>query len=195
MTAVILLQRVRGLHKAIRECECPSILHYLGHHNDVIMSAMPSQITGVWIVCWTICSRAEYRKHQSCASLAYTWGIHRWPVYSPHKRPVTREMFLFDDVIMVRKCYLIHNSDNTWSVNPFVAVYMHWTSLINLHDKHILHKLYMWTRKKLMIDIEYHIQYETNITVIMGVNWVISFHETCTTLGYCLLLWKAYYPY
>ena len=27
-------------------------------------------------------------------------GIHRWPVNSPHKWPVTREMFPFDDVIM-----------------------------------------------------------------------------------------------
>ena len=28
------------------------------------------------------------------------WGIHRWPVNSPHKWPVTRKMFPFDDVIM-----------------------------------------------------------------------------------------------
>ena len=27
-------------------------------------------------------------------------GIHRWPVNSPHKGPVTRKLFLFDDVIM-----------------------------------------------------------------------------------------------
>ena len=27
-------------------------------------------------------------------------GIHRWPVNSPHKEPVTRKMFQFDDVIM-----------------------------------------------------------------------------------------------
>ena len=27
-------------------------------------------------------------------------GIHRWWVNSPHKRPVTRKMFLFDDVII-----------------------------------------------------------------------------------------------
>ena len=29
-------------------------------------------------------------------------GIHRWPVNSPHKGPVTRKMFPFDDVIMGR---------------------------------------------------------------------------------------------
>ena len=41
-------------------------------------------------------------KHQSSASLAFVRGIHRWPVNSPHKRPVMRKMFPFDDVIMSR---------------------------------------------------------------------------------------------
>ena len=48
------------------------------------------------------------RKHQSSASLAFVWGIHRWPVKSPHKWPVARKMFPFDDVVMywpfVREC-------------------------------------------------------------------------------------------
>ena len=34
-------------------------------------------------------------------------GIHRWPVNSPHKRPVTRKMFPFDDVIMYMKLSMI----------------------------------------------------------------------------------------
>ena len=29
-------------------------------------------------------------------------GIHRWPMDPPHKRPATRNMFSFDDVIMTR---------------------------------------------------------------------------------------------
>ena len=44
---------------------------------------------------------ADQRKHQSSASLAFVWGIHRGPVNSPHKGPVTRKMFPFDDVIMI----------------------------------------------------------------------------------------------
>ena len=44
---------------------------------------------------------ANHRKHQSSASLAFVWGIHRGPVNSPHKWSVTRKMFRFDDVIMV----------------------------------------------------------------------------------------------
>ena len=65
------------------------------------MSAMASQITGVSIVYLTGCSGAEQRKHQSSASLAFVGGIHRASVNSPHKGPVTRKMFPFDDVIML----------------------------------------------------------------------------------------------
>ena len=40
------------------------------------------------------------KKTSKAASLAFVRGIHRWPVNSPHKWPVTRKMFPFDDVIM-----------------------------------------------------------------------------------------------
>ena len=72
------------------------------HHSDVIMSSIASQITGVSIAYSTVCSGTDQRKHQSSTSLAFVRGIHRWPVNSPHKRPVTRKMFPFDDVIMKR---------------------------------------------------------------------------------------------
>ena len=70
------------------------------HYTDNIASVMASQITGISIVYSTVCSGADQRKHQSSASLAPMRGIHRWPVSSPHKGPVTRKMFPFDDVIM-----------------------------------------------------------------------------------------------
>ena len=41
------------------------------HYSDVIMSVMGSQITDVSIVCLTVCSGADQRKHQSSASLAF----------------------------------------------------------------------------------------------------------------------------
>ena len=69
------------------------------HYNDVTMGAIASQITslvGVYSVVWL---GADQRKHQSSASLAFVRGIHRRPVNSPHKGPVTRKMFSFDDVI------------------------------------------------------------------------------------------------
>ena len=58
------------------------------------------QITSISIVCSAVCTGTDQRKHQSSASLAFVRGIHRWPVDSPHREPVTRKMFPFDDVIM-----------------------------------------------------------------------------------------------
>ena len=72
----------------------------VSHYGDVMMNAMASQITRLTIVCSTVYSGAGQRKHQSSASLAFVRGIHRWPVNSPHKGPVTRKMCPFDDVIM-----------------------------------------------------------------------------------------------
>ena len=73
---------------------CCNIFHY----SDVIMGAIASQITDVSIVYSTVCSGANQRKHQSTVSLAFVRGIHRWPVNSPHKGPVTRKMSPFHDV-------------------------------------------------------------------------------------------------
>ena len=72
----------------------------LRHYDDVIMGAMASQITSLTIVYSTVIPTQMKRKHQSSASLAFVWGIHRGPVNPPHKWPVTRKMSPFDDVIM-----------------------------------------------------------------------------------------------
>ena len=72
-------------------------------YGDVIMGAIASQITSLTIVYSTVYSDADQRKHQSSASLAFVWGIHRGPVNSPHKWPVTRKMFPLDDVIMLQE--------------------------------------------------------------------------------------------
>ena len=49
------------------------------------------------IVCSTVVSGAGQRKHQNSASLAFV----RYPVNCPHKKPVTREMFPLDHVIIL----------------------------------------------------------------------------------------------
>ena len=98
------------------------------------MRAMASQITGVSIVCSAVCSTADQRKHQRSASLAFVRGIHRWPVDSPHKGPVTRKMFPFDDVIIDWSivssqgiCYYLFN---IW-VNLYVSLAkLVWTSSV-----------------------------------------------------------------
>ena len=70
------------------------------HYSDVIMSPTTSQITSLTIMYLIVYSGTDQIKHQSSASLAFVQGIHRRPVSSPHKWPVTRKMFPFDDIIM-----------------------------------------------------------------------------------------------
>ena len=91
------------------------------HYSDVIMGAMASQITSLTIVYWTVNSGADQRKHLSSTSLAFMRGIHRSLVNSPHKYPVTRKMFPFDDVIIFK--YIFVNED-VWSLGfMFLGVY------------------------------------------------------------------------
>ena len=76
------------------------------------MGAMAFQITSLTIVNSTVDSGADQRKHQSYASRAFVPEIHRWPVNSPHKWPVTRKMFPMDDVIIILKQELV--CMNSW---------------------------------------------------------------------------------
>ena len=55
------------------------------------MGAIAYQITSLTIVYSIVYSDADQWNHQSSASLAFVLGIHRWPVNSPHKWPVTRK--------------------------------------------------------------------------------------------------------
>ena len=64
------------------------------------MTMLASQITSLTVVYSIVYSGINQRKHQSSASLAFVREIHRGPVNFPHKWPVTRKMFPFDDVIM-----------------------------------------------------------------------------------------------
>ena len=89
-----------------RQCASP-------HYCDIIMGMMASQITSLTNVYSAVYSGADQRKHQSSASLAFVQGIHRSPVNSPHKWPVTRKMFPFDDVTM----QLRHQPCRCWRTN------------------------------------------------------------------------------
>ena len=117
------------------------------HYDDVLMGAMASQITSLTIVHSTVYSGADQSKHQSSASLAFVWGIHRGPVNSPHKWPVTRKMFPFDDVTVFifycglmllrhahgRFCQVDFTSYNTyWSCEAD-----HWQAMLNTTLVHV----------------------------------------------------------
>ena len=90
------------------------------HCCDAIMGTVASQITSLTIVYTTVYSDADQSRHQSSASLAFMWGIHRGPVNSPHKGPVTRKMFSFDDVIMI---WLGLRIGRTKPIYPLLSVY------------------------------------------------------------------------
>ena len=96
--------------------------HHYGHYTDVIMTTMAFQITSLTIVYSTVYSDADQRKHQSSASLAFVRGIHRGPVNSSYKWPVTRKMFPFDDVIMEKD----NNPQNAgvYSLNPALTSFL-----------------------------------------------------------------------
>ena len=64
------------------------------------MCAMAPQINGVSNVYSAVQAQIK-EKYQSSMSLAFVMEIHRWPVHSPHKGPVTRKMFPLDDIIVV----------------------------------------------------------------------------------------------
>ena len=66
--------------------------------------------------------RHRSKKHQNSASLAFVRGIHRWLVNSPHKWPVTRKMFPFDDVIMyIYRWCLCHTCAFMWCYTPIAV--------------------------------------------------------------------------
>ena len=90
------------------------------------MSAIASQITSLTSVYSTVYPGADQSKHQSSASLAFVWGIHRGPVNSPHKWPVTRKMFPFDDVIMKWRAF-----------DRRILIYERWLSNVVCEDIYI----------------------------------------------------------
>ena len=63
------------------------------------MSAIASQITSITIVYWTVDSDADQRKHKSSASLGFWAGNSPGTGEFPHKWPVTRKIFPFDDIM------------------------------------------------------------------------------------------------
>ena len=84
---------------------CLCTLHWRHNGRDSVSNHQPHNC---------LLNRLFRRRSKKTSQLPVTglceWGIHRWPVNSPHKWPVTRKMFPFDDVIMytwvLTKCFL-----------------------------------------------------------------------------------------
>ena len=96
------------------------------------MSAIASQIISLSMVYSTVYSDADHRKNQSSASLAFVRGIQRGPVNSPHKWPVTRKLFPFDDVIMFQRLDLTLYTNKPGVTTCFEYTVLTWLPVILL---------------------------------------------------------------
>ena len=129
--SIIIMVGQRKKVTAVTFFRCPAVImameHWyvynvcIYHYDDVIMTMLASQITSLMVVYSIVYSGVNQRKHQSSASLAFVREIHRGPVNFPHKWPVTRKMFPFDDVIMF---YLIDRKDDVVHENYFTVSFM-----------------------------------------------------------------------
>ena len=104
------------------------------HNDDVMTAAIASLVTSLTIVYSTVYSDADQRRHQSSASLAFVWVIHRVPVNSPHKWPVTRKMFPFDDFIVCRMYgQTVTQSNAELSMKAKQHILVEWQSNCSFH--------------------------------------------------------------
>ena len=104
------------------------------HYIDVIMTTMAPQITSLTVVYSIDNSDADQRKHQSSASLAFVWGIHRdrWiPRTKGQLRGkcfhlVTSSWWWWFDyymVIMIMVTLMRYHSFSKWSINISRFIY------------------------------------------------------------------------
>ena len=155
------------------------------------MSAI-AKITGFSIFYSAVCSGEDQRKHQSPASVAFVKGIHWSPTDSPHKGPVTREMFPFDDVIIQNSCicygtYCIPRIKNAHTLNR-TNILKAWTCCF--HDNTRTHTLkssnhigvffpkHFFFSEKIVISGSWG-QYEAHLGPT-GPRWAVCWpHEPC----------------
>ena len=91
------------------------------HCSDVTIRIMTYQITGNWIEPSTVYLRYYQRRHQSPCH--WSVGNPSMTCGFPRKRPVTRNAFSWDDVIMVLHC----GFSSRWQYN---GVYGLWYALV-----------------------------------------------------------------
>ena len=103
------------------------------------------------------CSRRHLGAH------AFLWGVHRWPVHSAYKWPVTRKMFPFDDVIM-KFTYMSMCSSGV-SDNVESHLVQPWAIMRNVHlwptHHHIISSIVLiWHHGWSFFKLETHLQLE-----------------------------------
>ena len=87
--------------------------------------------------------RRRAKKASSSASLAFVRGIHRSPLDSPHKGPVTRKIFPFDDVIIL-------GADLIWNIYISISIiFRSWIGTISW-------KASSWNTRACLFCSQYH---------------------------------------
>ena len=74
------------------------------------MTTIASQITSLTVVYSTVYSDANQRKHQSSASLAFVWGIHR-DRWIPRTKGQLRGICFH---LMMSSCYIMTQTTGRW---------------------------------------------------------------------------------
>ena len=142
------------------------------------MDAIASQITSLTIVYSIVYSDADQRKHQSSASLAFVQGIHRGPVNSPHKWPVTQKFFSFDDVIMM--VCVFHNCDYLCKYREVLAQIYSVVNYINNHN------VYWCNNSRISLFLLWTTMAPTNMCKYISSSVTLSFY-----LRFLVLLWVS----
>ena len=98
-------------------------MYILIHYSDIIMGAMASQVTGVSIVCFTVCSSTDQRNIKA---------PRLWPLWGESTGPVTRKMFPFDDIMMPCCAIYIYIYIYIWgggdhkNIFTYSLIFQHW---------------------------------------------------------------------
>ena len=120
---------------------------YWCHYNDVLMGAIASQITSLAIVYSIVYSKktSKFRVTGLCT------GNSPWPVNSPHKWPVMRKMFPFDDVIMwcTQRSYKPNQTKSDGFRNSRHPV-VYWLNAIVLTGSGLINSLLLLPRKEVL---------------------------------------------
>ena len=108
---------------------------FMSHYDDVLIGAIASLITILMILLLNRWFRRRSKKRSKLRVTDLCVGNSPGPVNSPHKWPVTRKMFPFDDVIMLHMLYL-HPWISVCPNRPLKYIFLSWAFLISdLHHQ------------------------------------------------------------
>ena len=115
-----------------------------------------------------------WKKHQSPYYWPFLRGIHRWPVNSPHQRPVARKKLPFDDVIMSMPdtCTLLATDEEYFmTMHHFSAEYEVITLGKNI-ERHTAETIVSWPNpKEWVIDDTGKCSGLSKMCIIRPCNW------------------------